>query len=62
MNQDKKQKTSYVGLGIIFGVPFGFLLGLLLFPDNPAAGIGIGISLGIIIGAIMDAQKGKINN
>jgi uncharacterized membrane protein len=59
MNSNQKQNTSYVGLGIIFGVPFGFIIGLLLFPENPASGIGIGISLGIIVGAIMDAQKNK---
>lgn len=52
----KYQKTSYVGLGIIFGFAIGSALGLVLF-EQIALGGAFGTCIGIVIGAILDGNK-----
>jgi hypothetical protein len=49
-------KTSYLALGMCFGVGIGSAIGGLLF-DNMTMGISIGIGLGVMVGAIMDARR-----
>jgi len=51
-NQTPK-KTSYLGLGVAFGIIFGARLGLVL--DNIAF-VGAGIAIGIAIGAALDQR------
>jgi uncharacterized membrane protein len=55
--KNEKKSPSFTGLGIALGASLGFILGLLLFEDNPAVGIGIGVALGLIIGSAMDARR-----
>lgn len=52
---DKKNKTTYVGLGISIGAAIGFIFGIILF-DEMIYGAGIGVALGLIAGAAIDAQ------
>jgi uncharacterized membrane protein len=52
-----RKKTSYTGLGIVFGASFGFIIALLFFDGNLGVGIAIGAAIGLVIGAILDAQR-----
>ena len=53
---DKKEETSYLSLGIVFGPSLGIALGLTIF-NNLGLGIGVGIVLGVAIGAALDQQN-----
>lgn len=52
---DNKNKTSIVGLGIVFGAAIGSGLGVVF--NNVAIGAGIGVGVGIVFGAIIDGYK-----
>ena len=49
-------ETSYISLGMCFGVGVGSAIGGIVF-DNMLMGITIGIALGIIAGAIIDSNQ-----
>ncbi len=51
-----KKKTSYTGIGLVFGVALGAALGLIVF-DNMTLYAGFGAGFGLVIGAIADAWK-----
>lgn len=48
-------KSSYTGLGLIFGVAIGAGLGIIF--NNMVLYAGIGAGLGIVIGSIYQSSK-----
>lgn len=62
MNNEKethKKKSSYVGLGIAYGAPFGLLIGLIILDGNISLGMVLGVCFGIIIGALLEIRDQK---
>jgi len=57
-NQTYEEQTSYLALGMCFGVGIGSAIGGLLF-DNMTMGISIGIGIGVMVGTLMDARRGQ---
>ena len=63
---NKKQSKSRtgaqndaIGLGLLFGVVVGIVLGPMIF-DDPSVGIGVGISFGLVFGVpSVKARKGN---
>ena len=45
-------------LGICFGSAIGLVLGFLVYPDNPAIGIGFGLPIGMLFGLAVDNAVG----
>ena len=56
LNENDDEKTSYISLGICFGVSLGITVGGLLF-DNMAMGISIGVGLGVAVGTLLDSKR-----
>lgn len=57
---DKKSnesKTSYAGLGLVFGTAIGAVITVVI--DQPIYWAGIGTVIGLIIGAAIDSMKKK---
>lgn len=46
-----------VGVGVGLGAALGLVFGMLIFPDNPAVGIGIGVAIGVAIGVSMSRDE-----
>jgi|GEM_PF-2510726 len=49
-------KNKNIGLGLIFGVVAGIVIGPMIF-DDPSTGVGLGISLGLVYGAAFSQHK-----
>lgn len=62
--QDNKDRNSYVGFGVVFGLLGGSMFSSIVrmyfeFPLIWAFGPGLGMLIGIVIGSIMDSNKNK---
>ena len=59
MTEKKVQKytTSYMSIGICFGISLGLIDGLIFFPENIALGVCLGMPIGNLLGTIIGAEK-----
>ena len=60
MSKNDKNETNTLALGISFGLPIGFLFGILLL-DNPILGLSFGLLFGAGIGGLIQSNKNKAN-
>jgi len=60
MTEENQEKSfSRVGVGIVFGLIFGSLLGFIFFQENFIFGTLLGLPMGILIVAILEMMSGQ---
>ncbi len=62
MSEEKRKKSLDISTGMLYGLIFGAMIGMILF-DNLAYGAGIGMCLGILIASITQIMnKNKVDS
>ena len=55
----KHASLSDLGTGILLGIGYGFMFGLLFFPKMPIIGSIFGIAIGLVIASMINISRGK---